>query len=41
MKNNDILKNFALRAKNKLLVKDSKDSVTAKIKTISFKDDAF
>ena len=41
MKNNDILKNFALRAKNKLLGKDSKDSVTAKIKTISFKDDAF
>ena len=41
MKNNDILKNFALRAKNKLLGKDNKDVVPAKIKTISFKDEAF
>ena len=41
MKNNDILKNFALRAKNKLLGKDTKNSINVKIKTISFKDDAF
>ena len=41
MKNNDILKNFALRAKNKLLGKDNKDVVPAKINTISFKDEAF
>ena len=41
MKNNDILKNFAMRAKNKLLGKDNKDVVPAKIKTISFKDEAF
>ena len=41
MKNNDILKNFALRAKNKLLGKDTKNSINMKVKTISFKDDAF
>lgn len=41
MKNNDILKNFALRAKNKLLGKDTRESVNTKIKTISFRDDAF
>lgn len=41
MKNNDILKNFALRAKNKLLGKDTKNSINVKVKTISFKDDAF
>ena len=40
MKNNDILKNFALRAKNKLLGKDTKNSINVKVKTISFKDDA-
>lgn len=37
---NDILKNFALRAKKKLLGKE-KEKVTAKFKTISTKDDAF
>ena len=41
MKNNDILKYFALRAKNKLLGKDTRESVNTKIKTISFRDDAF
>ena len=41
MKNNDILKNFALRAKNKLLGKDTRESVNTKIKTVSFRDDAF
>lgn len=41
MKNNDILKNFALRAKNKLLGKDTKNSAITKVKTISFRDDAF
>ena len=41
MKNNDILKDFALRAKNKLLGKDTRESVNTKIKTISFRDDAF
>ena len=41
MKNNDILKNFALRAKNKLLGKETKNSINVKVKTISFKDDAF
>ena len=39
MKNNDILKNFALRAKNKLLGKDNRVSVNTRIKTISFRDD--
>lgn len=41
MKNNDILKNFALRAKNKLLGKDTKENLHSKVKIISFKDDAF
>ena len=41
MKNNDILKNFALSEKNKLLGKDTKNSINVKVKTISFKDDAF
>ncbi len=37
---NDILKNFALRAKKKLLGQE-KEKVTAKFKTISIEDDAF
>ena len=41
MRNNDILKNFALRAKKKLLGKDTKEKVNAKIKVISIEDEAF
>ena len=37
---NDILKNFALRAKKKLLGKE-KEKVAAKFKTISIEDDEF
>lgn len=37
---NDILKNFALRAKKKLLGKE-KEKVTAKFKTITVQDDEF